>query len=92
MGGGWSSPKGRSESSPEIDREVHRAIDERAVRWSAIEVAVSGRTVHSTGHGFSAISRRALLEVLQEVCEGRSVQLRFEEEVDPTRPRLTIWW
>ena len=84
MGGGWSSPKGTLGELAQIDREVHRVIDERAVRWSAIEVAVNGRTVHSTGHGFSAISRRALLEVLQEVCEGRSVQIRFEEEVDPT--------
>ncbi len=70
----------------EIDREVHRVIDERAVRWSAIEVLVGGQTVHSTGHGFSAVSRRGLLEALQEVCEGRSVQLRFEEEVDPADP------
>ena len=70
----------------EIDGEVHRVIDERAVRWSAIEVLVGGKTVHSTGHGFSAVSRRGLLEALQEVCEGRSVQLRFEEEVDPADP------
>ncbi len=70
----------------EIDREVHRVIDERAVQWSAIEVLVGGQTVHSTGHGFSAVSRRGLLEALQEVCESRSVQLRFEEEVDPADP------
>ncbi|HEX2369280.1 MAG TPA: FAD-dependent monooxygenase [Acidimicrobiia bacterium] len=69
-----------------IDPEVHRVIDDRAVRWSAIEVRVSGRVVHSTGHGFSAISRRSLLEVLQEVCTRRSVELRFEDEVEPTDP------
>jgi anthraniloyl-CoA monooxygenase len=70
----------------QIDAEVHRVIDERAVRWSAIEVRVGGSTVHSTGHGFSAISRRGLLEALQQECQRRSVELRFEEEIDPADP------
>lgn len=42
-----------------------------------------GHTQTSGGHGFAALGRRRLLEILHERCAGLGVRLRFREEAPP---------
>ncbi|HUF78403.1 MAG TPA: bifunctional salicylyl-CoA 5-hydroxylase/oxidoreductase [Thermoanaerobaculia bacterium] len=58
-----------------------RSIQERFYRWDAIDVHFRGSCLTSGGHGFSGISRRTLLLVLQERARELGVELHFESEV-----------
>jgi anthraniloyl-CoA monooxygenase len=49
--------------------------------WDDIEVHFGGRVVRSGGHGFSGISRRVMLGILQERCRQLGVHLRFQHEL-----------
>jgi anthraniloyl-CoA monooxygenase len=48
--------------------------------WDDIEVHFGGRSIRSGGHGFSGISRKAMLAILQERCTELGVDLRFGQE------------
>lgn len=63
------------------DAESYRAITERFARWDDIDVHVKGRTITSSGHGFSGIGRRALLEILQRRAAALGVDVRFRVDV-----------
>src|SRR4051794_27156646 len=51
--------------------------------WDDIDVHVRGEVVTSGGHAFAAMSRRRLLEILQERCRGLGVDLRFRTDAPP---------
>jgi anthraniloyl-CoA monooxygenase len=55
-------------------------IARRFARWAEIDVHFRGETITSGGHGFSALSRRELLHVLQERAGDLGVDLRFRTE------------
>jgi anthraniloyl-CoA monooxygenase len=64
------------------DPESYRALEESFVRWGEIEVRhMSGRRIVSGGHGFAAVGRRRLLEILTERAAGLGAELRFSTEV-----------
>jgi anthraniloyl-CoA monooxygenase len=65
----------------EADSEAYREIARHLVHWDDIEVNYRGDTITSTGHGFSGMSRHALLRVLQEQACAAGVRLLFEREV-----------
>ncbi|MFG2193308.1 bifunctional salicylyl-CoA 5-hydroxylase/oxidoreductase [Streptomyces sp. NPDC048639] len=65
------------------DPVVHRALQAEFVRWDAIDVVHRGHTLSSGGHGFAALGRRRLLEILHERCRGLGVELRFRAEAPP---------
>ncbi|MEU6083866.1 bifunctional salicylyl-CoA 5-hydroxylase/oxidoreductase [Streptomyces sp. NPDC047108] len=67
----------------EADPVVHRALQAEFVRWDAIDVVHRGHTLSSGGHGFAALGRRRLLEILHDRCRGLGVDLRFREEAPP---------
>jgi anthraniloyl-CoA monooxygenase len=48
--------------------------------WDDIDVHVKGEVITSGGHGFAAMSRRRLLEILQERCRELGVTLNFRTE------------
>jgi anthraniloyl-CoA monooxygenase len=50
--------------------------------WSGIDIVHRGRTHHSTGHGFSAIARLRLLEILAHRATALGVDLRYRTEID----------
>ena len=50
----------------EADPETFRRMSERFARWDDIDVHYRGGRITSTGHGFSGLSRRALLEILAD--------------------------
>ncbi|MET9569565.1 bifunctional salicylyl-CoA 5-hydroxylase/oxidoreductase [Streptomyces virginiae] len=72
------------------DSVVHTALSREFVRWDDVDVVHRGRLLTSGGHGFAAIGRRRLLEILHERCAGLGVRLRFRTEApDVTRLRTT---
>ncbi|WP_329540102.1 bifunctional salicylyl-CoA 5-hydroxylase/oxidoreductase [Streptomyces sp. NBC_01358] len=65
------------------DPAVHAALQREFVRWDDIDIVHRGHTQTSGGHGFAALGRRRLLEILHERCAGLGVRLRFREEAPP---------
>ena len=63
------------------DAPTHDAIERSFAHWDDIDIHVQGRTITSSGHGFSGIARRKLLEILQRRACELGVELRFEQEV-----------
>lgn len=51
-------------------------------RWDDIEIHYKGETLISSGHGFSGLSRRALLDLLAARARDAGVGLQYECEVD----------
>ncbi|MFI1799542.1 bifunctional salicylyl-CoA 5-hydroxylase/oxidoreductase [Streptomyces sp. NPDC020379] len=65
------------------DPAVHAALCEEFVRWDAIDIVHRGRTLTSGGHGFAALGRHRLLEILHARCRELGVDLRFRTEAPP---------
>ena len=63
------------------DAPTYDAITSGFAHWDDIDVHVHGRTITSSGHGFSGIARRSLLEILQRRAAELGVELRFTTEV-----------
>ena len=59
------------------DPAVHRAMQAEFVRWDDIDVHFDGEVVTSGGHGFAAMSRKRLLQILQQRCAELGVDVRF---------------
>jgi anthraniloyl-CoA monooxygenase len=68
------------------DRPSFDAIEAEFRYWSAMDVRRGGRTLTSDGHGFAALSRVRLLDVLSERALSLGVDVRFESEVDCSSP------
>ncbi|MGW6753416.1 bifunctional salicylyl-CoA 5-hydroxylase/oxidoreductase [Streptomyces sp. NPDC055006] len=62
------------------DPVVHAALQAEFVRWDDIDVVHRGTRHTSGGHGFAALGRRRLLEILHERCRHLGVNLRFRSE------------
>src|SRR6201988_1215903 len=62
------------------DAGIYRAMEREFARWDDIDVHFKGETITSGGHGFAAMSRRRLLELLQERCADLGVALHFLSE------------
>jgi anthraniloyl-CoA monooxygenase len=66
------------------DHESYDAITQSFAHWDDIDIHFRGRTITSSGHGFSGISRRKLLNLLQDHARALGVRLRFQCDVsDP---------
>ncbi|MFI8785412.1 bifunctional salicylyl-CoA 5-hydroxylase/oxidoreductase [Streptomyces sp. NPDC055105] len=64
----------------DADPVVHAALQAEFVRWDDIDVVHRGTRHTSGGHGFAALGRRRLLEILHERCRQLGVNLRFRSE------------
>jgi anthraniloyl-CoA monooxygenase len=62
------------------DPPTFAEIAQRFARWSEIDVHYRGEVITSGGHGFSALARRDLLNILQRRAAGLGVDLRFRTE------------
>jgi anthraniloyl-CoA monooxygenase len=67
------------EADPESAAEIRR----RFRMWQKIETHFRGRTVVSTGHGFSAIERAELLSILARRAVELGCELSYERELAP---------
>jgi anthraniloyl-CoA monooxygenase len=70
------------------DPVVYAAMEREFARWDDIDVhyelAAEPVVITSGGHGFAAMSRRRLLQVLQRRCTALGVRLHFRTEApDP---------
>jgi anthraniloyl-CoA monooxygenase len=54
--------------------------------WTDIDIVYGGRLVRSGGHGFAAIARRRLLEILAERALELGVEVRYRCEVGDLDP------
>lgn len=71
----------------EADPDTFAAMERRFKRWDDIDIHYDGHVIRSTGHGFSGLSRRALLEILTDRARELGVEIRFGHEVsDLTTP------
>jgi len=66
----------------ENDRPTHEAITKAFAHWTAIDIAYKGETLRSDGHGFSGISRKQLLGILEKRCKDLGVKIVYGTEVD----------
>jgi len=65
-------------ADPPSAGEIRRAF----VYWDDIAVHYRGGVTRSSGHGFSGIGRKRLLNILQDRAQALGVELRFETEID----------
>ncbi|MBO4259393.1 bifunctional salicylyl-CoA 5-hydroxylase/oxidoreductase [Streptomyces griseorubiginosus] len=69
------------------DRAVYEAMRREFVRWDDIDIVRRGERHTSSGHGFAALGRKRLLEILHTRCRNLGVDLRFRSEA-PCPDRL----
>ncbi|MGH3094458.1 MAG: bifunctional salicylyl-CoA 5-hydroxylase/oxidoreductase [Streptosporangiales bacterium] len=62
------------------DPAVYAAMRAEFAHWDDIDVHVKDEVITSGGHGFAAISRRRLLEILQERCRDLGITVHFLTE------------
>ncbi|MDN5858473.1 MAG: bifunctional salicylyl-CoA 5-hydroxylase/oxidoreductase, partial [Pseudonocardia sp.] len=62
------------------DASVHAAMEREFARWDDIDVHFRGTTITSGGHGFAAMGRKRLLQILQQRCLALGVDVRFRTE------------
>ena len=67
------------------DPETYREITESFAHWDAIDIHYQGEVLTSRGHGFSGLSRRRLLNILQGRAEALGVELEYRREVASAR-------
>src|ERR1700693_5092061 len=70
-----------SENPPPNDPLSAGEIRRHFAYWDDIAVHYRGQKIVSTGHGFSGIARKKLLQILQQRARGLGIDLRFETEV-----------
>jgi anthraniloyl-CoA monooxygenase len=67
------------------DPAIHESMSREFARWDDIDIHYRGHVITSGGHGFAAMSRRRLLQILQERCRELGVTLHFKTEAPATR-------
>src|SRR3954454_3005211 len=72
------------------DPESYAEITRRFVRWSEIDVHYRGQLVTSGGHGFSALGRKDLLNILQRRAVTLGGGLPFRSEVSALEGALVF--
>jgi len=64
------------------DPETFERMARASAHWDDIAIHYRGTVVSSTGHGFSGLSRRAMLEILAERARGLGVRIEIGREAD----------
>ncbi len=62
------------------DPVIYQAMEREFARWDDIDVHVKGERITSGGHGFAAMNRRRLLQILQARCAELGVTVHFRAE------------
>ncbi|WP_141308212.1 bifunctional salicylyl-CoA 5-hydroxylase/oxidoreductase [Streptomyces spinoverrucosus] len=65
------------------DPPVYEALQQHFIRWDDIDIVHRGVRHTSGGHGFAALGRKHLLEILHTRCHHLGVDLRFRTEAPP---------
>ncbi|MFB7372024.1 bifunctional salicylyl-CoA 5-hydroxylase/oxidoreductase [Streptomyces sp. NPDC056222] len=67
----------------QADPAVFAAMSAEFARWSDIDVRFGGEVHISGGHGFAALDRNRLREILQQRCAELGVEVRYGTEAPP---------
>ncbi|MDG4856639.1 FAD-dependent monooxygenase [Streptomyces sp. T-3] len=67
----------------QADPAVFAAMSAEFARWSDIDVRYDGEVHVSGGHGFAALDRNRLREILQKRCAELGVEVRYGTEAPP---------
>jgi len=62
------------------DPAIHESMSREFARWDDIDIHYRGQVITSGGHGFAAMSRKRLLQILHGRCLELGVTLRFNSE------------
>ncbi len=62
------------------DPSIYQAMEREFARWDDIDVHVKGERITSDGHGFAAMNRRRLLQILQARCGELGITVHFRAE------------
>ena len=62
------------------DPAIHAAMEAEFARWDDIDVHFRGQTITSGGHGFAAMTRKRLLELLQARATELEIPVHFRTE------------
>ena len=65
------------------DPAIHEAMSREFARWDDIDIHYRGQVITSGGHGFAAMSRKRLLQILHARCRELGVTLLFNTEAPP---------
>jgi len=63
------------------DPASYAEITQSFAHWDAIDIHYQGEVLTSRGHGFSGLSRKRLLNILQRRAAALGVELRYHEDV-----------
>jgi anthraniloyl-CoA monooxygenase len=69
------------ENVGEADPETNEAMGATAARWEDIEIHYRGTVLRSTGHRFSGVERKTLLELLARRARSLGVELHWQTEI-----------
>jgi anthraniloyl-CoA monooxygenase len=69
------------ENVGEADPETNRALTAAAARWEDIEIHYRGTVMRSTGHRFSGVERKTLLELLARRAQALGVEVQWQREI-----------
>ncbi len=73
------------------DPVVYAAMQAEFVRWDDIDIVHRGHRSASGGHGFAALGRKRLLQILHERCRELGVELRFRTQAPPAAALATAY-
>jgi anthraniloyl-CoA monooxygenase len=65
------------------DPLIFAEMESSFARWSDLDVHYRGSVLTSGGHGFAAIERRTLLQILQKRCAELGVEVRYGTDAPP---------
>jgi anthraniloyl-CoA monooxygenase len=66
------------------DEWIYAQMERDFARWDDIDVHYRGQVLTSGGHGFAAMSRKRLLQILQQRCADLGVAVRFDTSAPDT--------
>jgi anthraniloyl-CoA monooxygenase len=69
------------ENVGEADPETNQAMAAAAARWEDIEIQYRGTVMRSTGHRFSGLERKTLLELLARRAQSLGVEVHWQREI-----------
>jgi anthraniloyl-CoA monooxygenase len=76
------------ENLQEADPETFDAMARQSARWDDIDIHYNGTLLRSTGHGFSGLSRRAMLDILARRARDLGVRVEIGVDVQDPTPYL----
>ena len=65
----------------EADPETNQAMAAAAAHWEDIEIQYRGTVMRSTGHRFSGVERKTLLELLARRARSLGVEVHWQREI-----------